>query len=576
MRSNLPVTRTEYSIQDGAAIISRTDRKGLIASCNDEFVEASGFTREELIGQAHNIVRHPDMPPEAYRDMWASLERGRPWSGIVKNRRKNGDFYWVRATATPLADGSGYMSVRIKASRDEIASAEALYARMRVETGIRLDEGRLAPTGLLGAFGRRMPQMGLITRIYLITGSLAALCLLVGLVGLNAAGSSRDALRALHEGQPAAQQGAIRMEADKAEARYRTSVQLLGGMAAGVALAGLATVLLTRRLSRSIAGGKNVAEAIAAGNMLQPLPVASHDELGTLIVHMAVMRNNLHELIASIRNEVKTLLVNARQLSSTAGTTHQLAEDQAESAAAMAAAIEELSVSIDHIGEHARESRHLSESSGAQAASGARVIGDAADEMRAIAQSVNVSANSVRELESLSGGISMIVSVIKEIAEQTNLLALNAAIEAARAGESGRGFAVVADEVRKLAERTTKSTGEITTMIERIQAATRSAAADMESGVGRVARGVTLADEAGITVGNIQHSTRQVLSSVEGINLGLNEQSSAARDIAQRVERIASASEENAASAATLTRAADELSTLAHTLEGLSGCFRIA
>lgn len=576
MRNNLPVTRTEYSIQDGAAIISRTDRKGLIASCNDEFVEASGFTREELLGQPHNIVRHPDMPPEAYRDMWASLERGRPWSGIVKNRRKSGDFYWVRATVTPLADGSGYMSVRIKASRDEIASADALYARMRSDTDMRLEEGRLAPTGLLAALGRLVPQTGLITRIYLITGSLAALCLIVGLIGLNAAASSRDALRTLHENPASASQGTGKIEADRAEARYRTSVQLLSGMAAGLTLAGLATVLLTRRLSQSVAGGKRVAEAIAAGNMLEPLPVASNDELGALIVHMAVMRNNLHELIASIRNEVKTLLVNARRLGLTAGTTHQLAENQAESAAAMAAAVEELSVSIDHISDHARESRHLSESSGEQASSGARVIGDAADEMRAIAESVNVSASSVRELESLSGGISMIVSVIKEIADQTNLLALNAAIEAARAGESGRGFAVVADEVRKLAERTAKSTGEITTMIERIQAATRSAATDMEGGVGRVARGVTLADEAGITVGSIQHSARQVLASVEGINLGLNEQSSAARDIAQRVEQIAGASESNAASAATLTRAADELSTLAHTLEDLSGRFRIA
>ena len=576
MRNNSPVSRTEYSIRDGAAIISRTDRKGLIASCNDEFVDASGFTREELLGQAHNIVRHPDMPPEAYRDMWATLQRDRPWSGIVKNRRKNGDFYWVRATATPLADGSGYMSVRTKASREEIAGAEALYARMRSDTGMRLDEGRIAPTGLLAACVRRLPRTGLITRIYLITGSLAALCLVVGLAGLNAAGSSRDALRTLHEAQPASRQDAGKLEADKAEARYQSSVLLLAAAMAGLTLAGLATVLLTRRLSQSIMSGKSVAEAIAGGNMLQPLPVATHDELGMLIVHMAVMRNNLHELIASIRNEVQILLVNARQLSGTASATHQLAEEQAESATAMAAAVEELSVSIDHISEHARESRHLSESSGAHAGSGTRVIGDAADEMRAIAESVNISAHSVRELESLSGGISMIVSVIKEIAEQTNLLALNAAIEAARAGESGRGFAVVADEVRKLAERTTKSTGEITTMIERIQAATRSAAADMESGVGRVARGVTLADEAGITVGSIQRSTRQVLASVEGINLGLNEQSSAARDIAQRVERIAGASEANAASAATLTRAADQLSTLAHTLEGLSGRFRIA
>ena len=182
----------------------------------------------------------------------------------------------------------------------------------------------------------------------------------------------------------------------------------------------------------------------------------------------------------------------------------------------------------------------------------------------------------MRNLESLSSEISMIVGVIREIADQTNLLALNAAIEAARAGESGRGFAVVADEVRKLAERTSNSTSEIAAMIERLQAATRRAADDMDGGVARVSRGLTLADEAGHTIDHLQEGSRLVLGSVEGITLGLGEQSSAARDIAQRVEQVASASESNAASAARITRAAGELEQLARTLETLSTRFRIA
>ncbi len=593
MRQNLPVTQNEYPIAEGAAIISRTDLAGHITYCNDEFVVASGFNREEVIGEPHNILRHPDMPSEAYRDMWDTLKRGRPWSGIVKNRRKNGDFYWVRATATPLADGSGYMSVRIKARREEISGAEALYARMRQDPGIRLAEGRLAPSGVGAAIAKALPHTGLATRIGLINAGLAALCLTIGIAGLNATDRARSTIDALHQWQAQALQQAapdnpardqLKRLTDASEAArsridadYGHTRNLLAALGAGgMALAAVASGLLIRRLRRSVDAGKRVAEAIAAGNMLQPLPAASNDEVGQLIVHLAVMRNNLHELIASIRNEVKVLLGNASSLSGTAGDTRVLAEAQSESASAMAAAIEQLSVSIDHISDHARESRELSEHSGQQAALGSRVIGDALTEMRGIANSVNHTAQSVRNLESLSGEISMIVGVIREIADQTNLLALNAAIEAARAGESGRGFAVVADEVRKLAERTANSTAEITSMIERIQAATRSAADDMDGGVERVSRGVALADQAGSTIHTIQDSSRQVLSSVEGITLGLNEQSSAARDIAQRVEQIAGASESNAASAARITHAAGELEDLARTLETLSSRFRIA
>jgi aerotaxis receptor len=143
MRNNQPISQTEYVLKDGAAIISRTDKKGLITDCNEEFVEASGFRREELIGQPHNLVRHPDMPVEAFRDLWATLKQGRPWNGCVKNRRKNGDYYWVHANVTPLPDGSGYSSVRTKASPEDIAAADALYAKLGADPKLKLREGRL-------------------------------------------------------------------------------------------------------------------------------------------------------------------------------------------------------------------------------------------------------------------------------------------------------------------------------------------------------------------------------------------------------------------------------------------------
>ncbi|MGQ9660692.1 MAG: methyl-accepting chemotaxis protein [Thermochromatium sp.] len=158
MRNNQPVTGVERQYADDIAIISHTDEKGRITFINDDFVEVSGFTAEELIGQPHNIVRHPDMPSEAFRDLWETVKAGRPWAGIVKNRCKNGDHYWVRASVTPKI-GGGYMSVRVKPTREEIAAAETLYARMRQDPSIRLRDGVEMRKGLSGVLQRSLLRL---------------------------------------------------------------------------------------------------------------------------------------------------------------------------------------------------------------------------------------------------------------------------------------------------------------------------------------------------------------------------------------------------------------------------------
>ena len=128
MRINLPVTQQNYDYPGEELLVSSTNTKGEITHCNQAFVRVSGYGVEELIGQPHNIIRHPDMPAEAYRDMWRTIGRGEPWTGLVKNRRKNGDHYWVRANVTPIMEGGkprGYMSVRTKPSAQECAAASA-------------------------------------------------------------------------------------------------------------------------------------------------------------------------------------------------------------------------------------------------------------------------------------------------------------------------------------------------------------------------------------------------------------------------------------------------------------------
>ncbi|RMH50309.1 MAG: PAS domain-containing protein [Zetaproteobacteria bacterium] len=139
MRTNLPVTDVERTFEIDRFIVSKTDTKGIITYCNRTFIEVSGYEEEELLGRPHNIVRHPDMPAAAFADLWSTIQSGQEWNGIVKNRCKNGDYYWVDAQVTPsLGPGGeivGYMSVRRKPTPAQVADAERLYAQMRAEEG---------------------------------------------------------------------------------------------------------------------------------------------------------------------------------------------------------------------------------------------------------------------------------------------------------------------------------------------------------------------------------------------------------------------------------------------------------
>ncbi|MEZ5660617.1 MAG: ribosome biogenesis GTPase Der [Burkholderiaceae bacterium] len=189
MRKNLPVTNVEYRLSHDQALVSTTDDKGRILTCNQAFIEASGFTEDELIGQPHNLIRHPDMPEEAFRDLWDTIQKGRLWRAYVKNRRKNGDHYWVSANVTPLRHGErivGYLSVRSVPSREEVAAAEQLYATMRAEHEAgrllhKISEGQVWRDTLLGR-ARRLLTLGMEGRL----GVLATVAVAV-LLGAGAA-----------------------------------------------------------------------------------------------------------------------------------------------------------------------------------------------------------------------------------------------------------------------------------------------------------------------------------------------------------------------------------------------------
>ncbi len=202
MRTNLPVTDVEYPITDQTLIVSKTDTKGKLTYFNDQFVDASGFTEQELIGQPHNIIRHPDMPPEAFENLWSTLKAGKPWAGAVKNRRKNGDFYWVLASATPIWESdriTGYMSIRSKLPADQREEAERVYALLRANKAhaYRIEAGTIRKRTLSGRFA--VFTRSLKARLGTMVGAVAAATLVVSAVGFLAMKEINQHAKSIYE-----------------------------------------------------------------------------------------------------------------------------------------------------------------------------------------------------------------------------------------------------------------------------------------------------------------------------------------------------------------------------------------
>jgi aerotaxis receptor len=239
MRSNLPVTSVEYHISDDTVIVSETDLKGRIVYCNDQFVAVSGYTEAELMRQPHNIVRHPDMPPEAFDNLWITLQSGKPWAGAVKNRRKNGDFYWVLATASPIRkDGkvTGYTSIRTRLPADQRAEAEKVYALLRANKaqGYRIDAGVIRPNSRLNYLAAFTATLH--ARLITLVTVLGLFMLSIGLIGILATRDSNGQMKSIYEDRavPLAQLFEIndRMK-DNTVAQYDAAARGLAGKPIG-------------------------------------------------------------------------------------------------------------------------------------------------------------------------------------------------------------------------------------------------------------------------------------------------------------------------------------------------------
>ena len=294
------------------------------------------------------------------------------------------------------------------------------------------------------------------------------------------------------------------------------------------------------------------------------IPVKSRDEIGRTLTAYNALVARLRSSFGEIQQATAGMLNVARAAEASA---HQIAENsrqQSDASSGMAAAVEELTVSISLVANQAQEASNHTLASQQNAERGSKVILATVDGIQSIARTVELASSRIGTLRNDSESISSAANIIKEIADQTNLLALNAAIEAARAGEQGRGFAVVADEVRKLAERTANSTQEITKLLSRMQGSAQLAVDTMNEAVREVAGGVDHAREAGESIQGIKEGSGVVVDVVEDISEAVREQSAASTTIAQQIEQIAQMTERNSAAATESAEAVDQMARMSH------------
>ncbi len=529
MRNNQPVTQVERLMKEGTFIVSTTDLQGRIMTVNDEFLRISGFREDELLGQPHNIIRHPDMPPEAYKLLWDTIQAGKPWHGIVKNRCKNGDYYWVDAAITPIKDGNrtiGYISVRSIPSREQIREADQLYAALRA--GKSLAEVTRPPwvpfKGL--SFHRRMLMSGLV-------GGLVFLAVLLW-IGLT--------LPAVGETNP----GVL------AEARRNTLLALWVGGGLGVLGVWAGSWVLDWILKVQFGGDPSYAvevlRKISQGDLRADVVTRAGDTQSLLGV-VKEMQGNLKALINRIRWEAMQMAHQAAsytnaavQISEASREVARSAENQRSASERMASATTELSASIREVAGHVKDSQRRSHEAVEVTRTGDR-SGEAA--LRAMSQVENTTSQVVKA-----------VRVIQDIARQTNLLSLNAAIEAAKAGQHGKGFAVVAEEVRKLAERSAQAAKEIARLIEESNFAVEQGRATVQEAVDALAR---IRDH----IGHLSQMT-------ESVGMAASEQISASEEVAQQVELGSTEASQNASAATELSATVDEIARTARELEQVS------
>lgn len=382
----------------------------------------------------------------------------------------------------------------------------------------------------------------------------------------------RDKTDALAElNSKGANAAALKAETDVNKAIWGGSLALVVAVLMAFAVSTFIAFRMRSQLERALLATRRIAD----GDLTGLLPESSKDEVGAMVAAVGEMQQALRRTMGDTLAAVREIGTASDALNHSVQLIDESASIQSNAASAIAANIEQLTVSINHISDSTNQAAGLAKASDDQAAKGDHAIGTLVAQISQVANVVRSTADQMQTLKLESEKISSIVAVIRDIADQTNLLALNAAIEAARAGETGRGFAVVADEVRKLAERTATSTREIAGMVTAIQQSTVDVVQHVGAGVALVDSSVSLAREAGEAIGQLRQMAEQVSDVMRDLDSGLREQSAASTDVALKVEQIATQTEEASAIAHETSGAAARMERTAQHMQEVVSRFRL-
>ena len=493
MKINLPITGRSVDFAPDANILSTTDLNSCITYANPDFINVSGYALSELLGSPHNLLRHPDMPAAAFSHMWQTLKSGRSWMGMVKNRCKNGDHYWVSAYVTPVKRNGQiveYQSVRTHPSPERVAVAEACYARMRAGRGSVLQRwGHLGLTSKLALF------------VSAVFGAVTALgALLLPQIDLQAA----------------------------------VMVWLVGSLLSSAAISWLLQPLnaLARR-----------AKGVGDNPLSQQIYTGRRDDVGQIAFALNMLEAQVGAVVGRIGDASQRLAGHAGELVEHLQSSHDSTLHQQLETDQVAIAINEMAASVAQVANNAQQASQAADRVEHETREGHDLVMQSRTSAQYLASELARATEVVHHLESHSSDISSVLEVIRSIAEQTNLLALNAAIEAARAGDQGRGFAVVADEVRGLAQRTQQSTQEIQQMISNLQGGARAAVEVMQHSSEYAQTSVNQAQLASSALSGISLQVKRINEMNLQIASAVEEQSVVSEDINRNIAGIRSACE---------------------------------